>query len=375
MKQAALKTKQTTRVMPVTMDQMDNPSTWLHLNINPDARGCIPRDMRRSDGLHETMENIVLRADPASTYVIARPPEPLPSERRGLCIQLESTTSLPKLYVVVPDERHFLYVEHLCMHDFDQGLQSDSVRREGSGASFPTGGPWFGESTAIAYEEVRDLENSFHQRGVRQALQSSDPLVSEAVSIELGFSTMPGGSELQMTARRNGQAFELRATEKAKELGAHASIAAHLAWTHVQQRFPKIAQIMLEQVGIYGIYGTGFSKVTIAYDNPTNVHYDDNFGADVVLAFGYGDLKSGSDHVMTSHDGRQAIIVETSPLGTIVSGNHQHVLHGNLGTTNGGRVIYAFYLSKALLNNAPNRFHSASHTWQRPLCKRETGDA
>ena len=74
--------------------------------------------------------------------------------------------------------------------------------------------------------------------------------------------------------------------------------------------------------------------------------------------FGYGDLKSGSDHVMTSHDGRQAIIVETSPLGTIVSGNHQHVLHGNLGTTNGGRVIYAFYLSKALLNNAPNRFHA-----------------
>ena len=214
------------------------------------------------------------------------------------------------------------------------------------------------KSTVIAYEEVRDLENSFHQRGVRQALQSSDPLLSDAVSIELGFSTMPGGSELQMTARRNGQAFELRATEKAKELGAHASIAAHLAWTHVQQRFPKIAQIMLEQVGIYGIYGTGFSKVTIAYDNPTNVHYDDNFGADVVLAFGYGDLKSGSDHVMTSHDGRQAIIVETSPLGTIVSGNHQHVLHGNLGTTNGGRVIYAFYLSKALLNNAPNRFHA-----------------
>ena len=82
------------------------------------------------------------------------------------------------------------------------------------------------KSTVIAYEEVRDLENSFHQRGVRQALQSSDPLVSDAVSIELGFSTMTGGSELQMTARRNGQAFELRATEKLKELGAHASIAA-----------------------------------------------------------------------------------------------------------------------------------------------------
>ena len=42
---------------------------------------------------------------------------------------------------------------------------------------------------------------------------------------------------------------------------------------------------MKREVGVYGIYATGFSKVTIAYDNPTDAHYDNNFGADVIIAF------------------------------------------------------------------------------------------
>ena len=51
MKRAALRTKQTTRVMPVTMDQMDNPSTWLHLNVDPHARGCIPSTYQGTCGV------------------------------------------------------------------------------------------------------------------------------------------------------------------------------------------------------------------------------------------------------------------------------------------------------------------------------------
>ena len=110
------------------------------------------------------------------------------------------------------------------------------------------------------------------------------------------------------------------------------------------------------EAGKYGIYGTGFSKVTVAYDNPTNAHYDDNFGADVLVVFNIRNLRGGH-HVMTSHDGKEAIVVESSKLGTIISGNHQqHVLHGNLGTTSGGRIIFSFYLAQALLNRAPNRF-------------------
>ena len=131
--------------------------------------------------------------------------------------------------------------------------------------------------------------------------------------------------------------------------------AAKLAWEHLLRRFPKIAEKMQAEAGKYGIYGTGFSKVTVAYDNPTNAHYDDNFGADVLVVFNIRSLRGGH-HVMTSHDGKEAIVVESSKLGTIISGNHQHVLHGNLGTTSGGRIIFSFYLAQALLNRAPNRF-------------------
>ena len=113
---------------------------------------------------------------------------------------------------------------------------------------------------------------------------------------------------------------------------------------------------MKREVGVYGIYATGFSKVTIAYDNPTDAHYDKNFGADVIIAFRTNAECKGGDHVMVSHDGKTAVLVETSQLGTLISGNHQHVLHGNMGTTGGGRIIYAFYLSQSLLKRAPNRF-------------------
>ena len=84
---------------------------------------------------------------------------------------------------------------------------------------------------------------------------------------------------------REGEAFELRATAKASELNAHAEVAAELAWEHLLRRFPKIGEKMLTEAGKYGIYGTGFSKVTVAYDNPTNAHYDDNFGVDVLVVF------------------------------------------------------------------------------------------
>ena len=68
-----------------------------------------------------------------------------------------------------------------------------------------------------------------------------------------------------MGAWRKGEAFELRATAKAPELNAHAEVAARLAWEHLLRRFPKIGEKMLTEAGKYGIYGTGFSKVTVAH--------------------------------------------------------------------------------------------------------------
>ena len=69
------------------------------------------------------------------------------------------------------------------------------------------------------------------------------------------------------------QAYELKANVTAGAvLGGFAEQAAHVAWAATADRYPQIAAKMLEEVGTCGIYGTGFSKVTIAYDNPTNAH-------------------------------------------------------------------------------------------------------
>ena len=196
----------------------------------------------------------------------------------------------------------------------------------------------------------------------------------------------PGGAKVQMNARRNGIAYERKATAAGREkaLGALVEMAAPVAWDFVMRRYTSIARDMLREVGIYGIYSTGFSKarirgshhahthlhlctlltvlcalcvvqVTIAYDNPTCVHYDSNYGADVILAFRLRVLKGG-EHVMLSVDGSEAVVVETSELGVLIGGCHEHLLHGNLGTTDGGRIVLAWYMPQALRNEAPNRF-------------------
>ena len=64
--------------------------------------------------------------------------------------------------------------------------------------------------------------------------------------------------------------------------------------------------------------------------SPTQLTYK-NFGADVIIAFRTNAECKGGDHVMVSHDGKTAVLVETSQLGTLISGNQPpaHLLHGN----------------------------------------------
>jgi hypothetical protein len=105
---------------------------------------------------------------------------------------------------------------------------------------------------------------------VKKAKQTNDPLLADCVSIEMGYSTYNGSSKLQMDAYLKGVPFELRATKKADGvMGCLAEQAARIAWEVVERRYPAIAAEMLKEVGEWGIYGTGFSKVTIAFDNPT----------------------------------------------------------------------------------------------------------
>ena len=48
-------------------------------------------------------------------------------------------------------------------------------------------------------------------------------------------------------------------------------------------------------------------------------HFDKNWGIDVIVSFKQGALKGGH-HVMFSFDGKHAVVIETSPDGTIIAG-------------------------------------------------------
>jgi len=303
----------------------------------------------KSDFYLHTMEQMLVRAGPGRTITLSKPAESLLPKRMAAWVQLHDSAGEWQ----DSDERSKVWIEYLCTADLDQGVVESTSRRAGavSRASSTSGGPWFGEVLALAYDELKHLAKSFHTRGQRVALETKDKFMLDAVSIEFGYSTYVGGSKLQMQAWKNGTAYERKATAIGRDrpLGMLVERAAPLAWDFVVRRFPSISKKMLEAAGIYGIYGTGFSKVTIAYDNPTCAHYDSNYGADVILAFRLKALKGG-DHVMWSVDGCDAIAVETSELGVLIGGCHEHLLHGNLATTDGGRVVLAWYMPQALRN-------------------------
>ena len=306
----------------------------------------------------DTLEQRLVAAGAERTTILGRPHDRLQRARTAAFVQLLDRAAGGWR---ADEERSKVWIEYLSTEDFDQGVDkvSEGPRRASSTLTTESavGGPWFGQALAIAYEEMACHAKSFHTRGVKVAKKTMDKFHADAVSIEFGYSTFPGGSALQMHAWRNGIAYERKATAAGRSmaLGRLVEMAAPVAWDFVVRRYGAISREMLREVGVYGIYGTGFSKVTIAYDNPTCVHYDSNYGADVILAFRLRSLKGG-EHVMLSVDGCDAIVVETSELGVLIGGCHEHLLHGNLGTTDGGRVVLAWYLPEALLSGAPNRF-------------------
>ena len=335
-------------------------SNHLEVAARPVASLTIDSSEFKSDLYLNTMEQVLVAVGADNTATITRPADTLLPRRMAVCVELADRAEHGwKAH----EERSKVWVEYLSTEDLDQGVViAPNSRRSGrtEGALLPSnisGGPWFGEALAMGYEELRKLAKSFHTRGKQVAKQTKDKFDEDAVSIEFGYSVFPGGAKIQMHARKNGIAYERKATEIGRKmaLGWLVEIAAPVAWDFVVRRYPKIASDMMREVGRYGMYGTGFSKVTIAYDNPTCVHYDSNFGADVILAFRLRSLKGG-EHVMLSVDGDAAIVVETSELGTLIGGCHEHLLHGNLGTTDGGRIVLAWYFPQDLRKRAWNRF-------------------
>ena len=80
-------------------------------------------------------------------------------------------------------------------------------------------------------------------------METYDKYVDDAVSIEIGFTTMAGGHAHQMRAKRKGEAYELRNNDLlADSLGLYAAAAAQVAWGLVQRRFSETAERMMAEV-------------------------------------------------------------------------------------------------------------------------------
>jgi len=60
----------------------------------------------------------------------------------------------------------------------------------------------------------------------------------------------------------------------------------------------------------------------------------------------------GGSHVLVSNDLSSAVVVEDSPHAIMVAGDYARVMHGNLGTLDGDRIIMNAYTSKDVLQRA-----------------------
>ena len=84
---------------------------------------------------------------------------------------------------------------------------------------------------------------------------------------------------------------------------------------------------MLERVPVeYRLAGTAFTKVTLALNNPTPVHRDDNnFGLTFLICFELDEAGSlvGGSHVIYSEGYERAVLVSDCPEGVVLLGDYR----------------------------------------------------
>jgi len=208
---------------------------------------------------------------------------------------------------------------------------------------------------ADAYEKVRrGLETDWHEQKWRGS--TNDPNRHEHLSTEFGWSTMAGGSEKQMESKADDKPFRLSAWEKPEGKAfydEHVEPLLDDAWRLLAERHPKAAAEMLAAVPEeYRLKPeVGFTKVTVAVDNPTPLHYDDgNFGATFLASFEIdsdGALVGGS-HVLCCNEEEQVVIVGDCAEGVVFLGDYRRVLHSNAARRGGRRFVVTAYCSKSL---------------------------
>jgi hypothetical protein len=206
---------------------------------------------------------------------------------------------------------------------------------------------------ADEYERLRPaLENAWHEQAWRGF--TNDPHRHDHKSTEFGWSTMPGGSEKQMAGRELGEAFRLTAWESregARFYDEHVAPLLPAAWQALVSRYPRMCDQMLAAVPErYRLNGTAFTKVTLAINNPTPLHFDNkNFGVTFLICFDLDGGLVGGSHLICGMDLEAAVVVQDHGSGVVIVGDYRRVLHTNEATRAGRRFIMTAYCSASLV--------------------------
>jgi len=278
------------------------------------------------------------------------------------------------LCIVHNENRGTVHVIHPCQHPLNTVWKVRLQHEHDKPA--PPGGPFWAESDVIHVEhcapsgmaliaqnfwQIEHLENAWHLQ--RWAGATNDPNAKQRQSVEFGWSTMPGSSVRQRVARQVGAPFRLKAWDSAEGGAFYNSFIVPMLdgiWDAVVATHPTMAAAMLRAVPAdYRLGNTGFTKVTVARNNPTTLHADESnrgvtFLASCPVGYPTPPLLGGS-HLLCSDDFLHAIVVGDSPKGITLIGDYRRVLHANAATHQGERVILTLYCSETLAKQCESR--------------------
>ena len=170
-------------------------------------------------------------------------------------------------------------------------------------------------------------------------------------------SSTVGISDKQKAATKNKEAFKLKAwldEQGCAFFNKHIAVHMRAWWAFLQKQYPTIAKDMEDKVPRkYWLSRTPFTKVTVAMNNPTPVHFDDkNYGLTFLVSFEVGDEGSlvGGSHCIFCMQGGAALVVQDSGRGTTIVGDYRRLLHANLATSRGRRLVVTCYTSKYIVD-------------------------
>eukprot|EP00965_Chrysotila_dentata_P129417 4277999-Pleurochrysis_carterae.AAC.1 len=154
----------------------------------------------------------------------------------------------------------------------------------------------------------------------------------------------------QKQAFLEGRAYKLRAwtsLEGRAFFHHHVEPLLTRLWSILRVEYPDESLEMHAPEADYRLVGTGFTKVTVALNNPALMHTDrGNFGVTDLVSFdvsGEGLVLRGGSHAFLGSGMANAFVVQDRAEGVVCVGHCSRIMHCNMATVCGRRFIVAAY--------------------------------